>query len=125
MRMGKHTTAHPAYNTQANTPPKPDLSRRPPWVRDPVGPEGLTPLLAGEGQPAVTEAVRAVLAQLRDEISTGHLAGAEPVQLAVAGLEGAVARQLRSAMAFSLRPVINATGVILHTNLGRAPLAEA
>ena len=32
---------------------------------------------------------------------------------------------LRAAVAPSLRPVINATGVIVHTNLGRAPLAQA
>ena len=34
---------------------------------------------------------------------------------------GALARQARG----SLRPVINATGVVIHTNLGRAPLADA
>jgi L-seryl-tRNA(Ser) seleniumtransferase len=107
------------------TTSKSDLYRLLPSVDDLLRAEELAPLLAGEGQPAVTEAVRTVLAHLRDEISTGRLAGAESVLLAVAGLEGAVARQLRWAMAFSLRPVINATGVILHTNLGRAPLAEA
>src|SRR5260370_2269913 len=122
---GENCQVPPAYNIHVKTSSKAELYRLLPSVDDLLRAEELTPLLAGEGQPAVTEAVRAVLAQLRDEISAGHLAGAEPVQLAVAGLEGAVARQLRSAMAFSLRPVINATGVSLHTNLGRAPLAEA
>ena len=32
---------------------------------------------------------------------------------------------MRAALEPSLRPVLNATGVVLHTNLGRAPLAEA
>ena len=47
------------------------------------------------------------------------------LELALSGLEGAVENQLRQALSYSLRPVINATGVILHTNLGRAPLGEA
>jgi L-seryl-tRNA(Ser) seleniumtransferase len=36
-----------------------------------------------------------------------------------------VAEQVQQSSKYSLRPVINATGVILHTNLGRAPLASA
>ena len=39
-------------------------------------------------------------------------------------MSGAIEEQLRQTLGHSLRPVINATGVILHTNLGRAPLAE-
>jgi L-seryl-tRNA(Ser) seleniumtransferase len=64
-----------------------------------------------------------VIARLREQISSGLLDGAG-LGLALEGLNGAVEAQLRRVLSFSLRPVINATGVILHTNLGRAPLAE-
>ena len=85
----------------------------------------ITALIEHEGQPAVVEAVRLVLAQLREQVTTGNLANEEAVQLALSNLHEAASRQLRRALEFSLRPVINATGVILHTNLGRAPLPES
>jgi len=85
-----------------------------------------TPVFAALGQShgptALTDAVRIVLARLREEISSGLL-DASALRLALDGLNAAVEVQLRSALSHSLRPVINATGVILHTNLGRAPMA--
>jgi L-seryl-tRNA(Ser) seleniumtransferase len=107
------------------TTSKSDLYRLLPSVDEVLRNPEFASLLGQEGQPAVAEAVRTTLAQLRDEISAGRLSSAESLQLAITGLGDAVARQVRSDMAFSLQPVINATGVILHTNLGRAPLAEA
>ena len=81
-------------------------------------------LAAGYGTAAVADSVRAVLAGLREEIISGLLD--EPaLRLALDGLSDAIEQHLRRAMRSSMRPVINATGVILHTNLGRAPLAEA
>lgn len=102
-----------------------DLYRLLPSVDELLKSSALAELLAREGHPAVTESVRAVLANLRDEINSGTLATQQAVELAVTHLPQAVARHLSRAMEFSLRPVINATGVILHTNLGRAPLAES
>ena len=81
-------------------------------------------LVTREGRAAVTDAVRMVLARLRNEVAAGHLDGTQ-VDLALAGLEQAVERQMLQSLSYSLRPVINATGVILHTNLGRAPLSAA
>jgi L-seryl-tRNA(Ser) seleniumtransferase len=92
-------------------------------------------LIERDGHAAVTESVRVVMARLRQEISDGQISRIElgielgielnekSLDLALAGLSAAVERQLRQSLSFSLLPVINATGVILHTNLGRAPLA--
>src|SRR5882762_3019645 len=107
---------------KVTTASKPDLYRLLPSVDELLKSSALTELLSREGQPAVTESVRAMLANLRDEINSGTLATPHAVELAVENLPAAVARHLSSAMEFSLKPVINATGVILHTNLGRAPL---
>ena len=81
------------------------------------------PLAASHGHDPVADAVRGVLERLRQEITSGLL-GEDGLGLALSGLTVAVEQQLRSSLRYSLRPVINATGVILHTNLGRAPLGE-
>jgi L-seryl-tRNA(Ser) seleniumtransferase len=102
-----------------------DLYRLLPSVDELLKNAELQELAAREGQPAVTESIRVVLANVREEIGAGALGSREAVDLAVAHLPSAIVRQLQSSMQFSLKPVINATGVILHTNLGRAPLAES
>ena len=80
-------------------------------------------LVEQEGHSAVAESVRVVLERLREEIAAGQL-DEKSLNLALDDLSGAIARQLQQSLSYSLRPLINATGVILHTNLGRAPLAE-
>jgi L-seryl-tRNA(Ser) seleniumtransferase len=69
----------------------------------------------------LVEAARTVLVDLRQAVASGH-EGAVP---AIAELARRVAGRLESEDRPRLRPVINATGIILHTGLGRAPLAEA
>jgi len=101
-----------------------DLYRKLPSVDELQRSPEFVPLVSGEGRAAVTDASRVVLDRLREEISVGRL-DAAGVDLAISGLAGAVERQVREALSYSLRPVINATGVILHTNLGRAPLASS
>jgi L-seryl-tRNA(Ser) seleniumtransferase len=71
--------------------------------------------LAAFPRSAVIDAARSVLARAREEIQAGH----EPGDLAER-----VADELARAGRPRLRHVLNATGVILHTNLGRAPLSE-
>ena len=75
------------------------------------------------GAAALVDALRASTALVRQALNAeGALIGADVV---IARIEAAAAAHLERAFQSSLRPVINATGVVLHTNLGRAPLAAA
>jgi L-seryl-tRNA(Ser) seleniumtransferase len=100
------------------------LFRELPSVDEVVRVPAVAELAASYGGNAVTDAARAVLARLRQEIAS-RLVDEAGFRLALSGIAGAVEEQVRREVRYSLRPVINATGVILHTNLGRAPLAEA
>jgi L-seryl-tRNA(Ser) seleniumtransferase len=101
-----------------------ELFRALPSVDDLLRMPGVAVLAKEDGIAAVTDAARAVLARLREGISSGLL-DRPALMIALSGVGEAIGKQLRQALSYSLRPVINATGVILHTNLGRAPLAEA
>src|SRR3954452_1942676 len=101
-----------------------DLFRELPAIDELLREPEVTELLAQDGQSATTDACRVVLARLRNEIAADRLDAAK-LRLALAGLHNAIRSELRSSLGYSLRPVINATGVILHTNLGRAPLGAS
>jgi L-seryl-tRNA(Ser) seleniumtransferase len=69
----------------------------------------------------IVAAVRAELSQLREQIRRGDgVDGATSVASIAARVVARLGRELRP----KLRPVINATGIVLHTNLGRSPVAE-
>ena len=72
-------------------------------------------LTRSNGDPLAVAAARTVLARAREEIQSG----VDPGDLA-----GRLEAELTSARAPALRRVVNATGVIVHTNLGRAPLPD-
>jgi L-seryl-tRNA(Ser) seleniumtransferase len=71
----------------------------------------------------VVEVARAVLGDLRSRIAGDSNWTA--VSLDAGSVEELISAQVERILSRSLQPVINATGVILHTNLGRAPLTEA
>lgn len=84
------------------------------------------PLAAATGcpRPILVRTVREALDGLRSAIESGGLAGAAPEELRERAL-ASVERAVEAVGRRRLVPVINATGVVIHTNLGRAPLSEA
>jgi L-seryl-tRNA(Ser) seleniumtransferase len=103
---------------------KAELYRKLPSVDELMQSRHLAAVISSEGQAAVTDATRVVLTRLRAEIAASRLESSG-VDLALSRISDAVERQVRQSLSHSLRPAINATGVVLHTNLGRAPLASA
>ena len=75
------------------------------------------------GADAVVRALRDGAGQLRAQIGAGD--GPDDGEAAARVIEALAEAALSAQARGSLRPVINATGVVLHTNLGRAPIADA
>jgi len=103
---------------------KSDLFRLLPSVDELLRYPQIEVLAQREGRSGTLEAARASLEQLRTDVSAGKL-DEQQIKAAIENFPHEVERRLHDSHAYSLRRVINATGVILHTNLGRAPLSRA
>ncbi|MGB9335660.1 MAG: L-seryl-tRNA(Sec) selenium transferase [Candidatus Acidiferrales bacterium] len=104
--------------TKSRTPDRAAL-RQIPSVDELLTRPKIEALIAMAGRALVTSIIRKQIAQLRAALSQG-LESARP-----AALEDEIQAAVALALTPSLRHVINASGVVLHTNLGRAPLSEA
>lgn len=80
----------------------------------------VAPLIEKYGRPLVTYAVREAINTARKQIGEKTKKTDLPAETIVSEIK----KTITSLTEPSLKPVINATGVVLHTNLGRAPLGE-
>ena len=108
---------------RALTADQADLLRRLPSVDELLGQPRLAALARRVDRELLVEITRTVLADLRGRITGEGTTTA--IALDSSALEERIASMVERVLASSLEPVINATGVILHTNLGRAPLCGA
>ncbi len=93
--------------------------RRLPAVEKLLASAGVKPLVARYSHPLVTQAIQQVLADLRRAIREGREIPSLPDIISL------VEQRLNAQWPGFLSPVINATGIVLHTNLGRSPLADS
>ena len=98
----------------------PPLLRALPSVEKLLGTPALQPVLARYNRTYITDLIRQVLETLRQDI----LSGAHTTPLAEHDLIERLTARLQREDQSPLRSVVNATGTVLHTNLGRALLAQ-
>src|SRR5262245_3302484 len=92
-----------------------------PAVNEVLETSAVQALASSVAHDAIVAAVRAELAELREHLSRG---GASNGPIDRDALADRVMSRLRRELRPKLRTVINATGIVLHTNLGRSPVAE-
>ena len=83
------------------------------------------PLIQLYSRDLVVKAARSVLQELRVEILAGELEAEIDKAISTKKILERVEKSLRNKFSPSLKQAVNATGVILHTGLGRAVLSEA
>ncbi|HKF51251.1 MAG TPA: L-seryl-tRNA(Sec) selenium transferase, partial [Candidatus Acidoferrales bacterium] len=96
------------------------LLRQIPSVDEILNAPEMTGLIQAAGRSMTAATVREVLADLRANATNGI----SPSAFTPSEIHAAIVRAIEEKIAPSLRPLINATGVVLHTNLGRAPLSK-
>ena len=104
-----------------------EILRRIPKIDEVLKDSTLTDYINAEGREVVVNAARSVIDDMRKEILAIRDDAADmfdTARLTAESVRDAVIRQIQSSGRNHLYPVINATGTILHTNLGRAPLCE-
>ena len=100
------------------------LLRQIPSVDELLRAPDLTPHLAPLSRPHAVEVIRRFLTGFRERLLALPLAELPP-KLDLAALETEAAQALSKTHRPSLIRVINASGVVIHTNLGRSPLGAA
>jgi len=118
-----------ARNKRTISTEQAELLRQIPSVEELLAQPRLAELAKRVDRNLVVEIARAVLGDLRGRI-TGEASAVILAEIAALGadpasLEERITSLVERILSRSLQPVINATGVILHTNLGRAPLPES
>ncbi|HEV2222090.1 MAG TPA: L-seryl-tRNA(Sec) selenium transferase [Candidatus Acidoferrales bacterium] len=95
------------------------ILRQIPSVDDLLNRPKIAELSRRAGREITVEITRRALAAVREKTAV------ETVSVNVADIEIQITKRIEEELAPSLRSVINATGVVLHTNLGRAPIGQS
>src|SRR5947207_10880576 len=95
--------------------------RQLPSVNDILQSPAVQGLHAEHAHDMIVAGVRQELAELRQQVALGQSLDGDATAEAIAAR---AVQRLTAELQPKLRTVINATGIVLHTNLGRAPMAE-
>ncbi|HOB65993.1 L-seryl-tRNA(Sec) selenium transferase [Ottowia sp.] len=109
------SAAPPEHSPEASAKNLPSIDR---LLRAPA----VAALVAEHGHTLVADAARSLLADFRERIGHAQLA---PSAIEFEAIERSLANRVQARLAPRMKPVLNLTGTVIHTNLGRALLADA